>query len=695
MAATGPRRNLQGVKWTYRPALDGVRALAVYIVVLYHAGVASLSDGFVGVDLFFVLSGFLVSTILFEELADTGRLDLVRFYDRRIRRLLPAAAVVIVASCAVSLILLSTVRRAPLIGDAQAALLYVANWHFLIQSNDYFAATTMDASLFLHFWSLSIEEQFYFFFPVLLVLLARLDRRWRRSTVAVLVALFAASLVAQLVWAGIDANHAYYGTETRLYQLLAGSLLALVVRRMTRSPRAATGPGTAAGLAQALVSLVSLVGLVFVASGALPLTPSWAGILATVFAVGLVGTLAGLRSHPVHWVFTRPSLVYLGKISYGTYLWHWPVIILMRELVDPPVAVVAALVVVIGTAFAGASYQMLERPLRSRPIPHRLRVPVLASGLAFSVAAALLVVPGLLQHERRPDLVAAAGGAVTGGIRNVSGPVPAIDFRKFARDEGPLERYCLQGDTDRCAVVTGQPGPHVVLAGDSHGRMLQRALESLARRHGFNLSVSVLGGCPWSEGLVALSDNEQRMSTCAAAREKLYTERLEEIDADLVMLTQNARDTDAWVGRIGPPPGDDRKVPMAKLLYETTERALDHLHESGVRTLIFDSIWLPPEDENPLDCLASYSTVQECRVPIPRKQGLLDSIYTAADAQRDDVYTVDINPIMCPAAPVCDPVLGEIPVWRDPRHYSPAIISRKQEQIWAAILETGVFDGLA
>ena len=184
MAATGPRRNLQGVKWTYRPALDGVRALAVYIVVLYHAGVASLSDGFVGVDLFFVLSGFLVSTILFEELADTGRLDLVRFYDRRIRRLLPAAAVVIVASCAVSLILLSTVRRAPLIGDAQAALLYVANWHFLIQSNDYFAATTMDASLFLHFWSLSIEEQFYFFFPVLLILLARLDRRWRRSTVA-------------------------------------------------------------------------------------------------------------------------------------------------------------------------------------------------------------------------------------------------------------------------------------------------------------------------------------------------------------------------------------------------------------------------------------------------------------------------------------------------------------------------------
>jgi peptidoglycan/LPS O-acetylase OafA/YrhL len=684
------------VKWTYRPALDGVRALAVYLVVLYHAGVASLSGGFVGVDLFFVLSGFLVSTILFEELRDTGRLDLVRFYDRRIRRLLPAAAVVIVASCAVSLVLLSTVRRVPLVGDAQAALLYVANWHFMIQSNDYFAATTMDASLFLHFWSLSIEEQFYFFFPVLLLVLARLDRRWRRSTVAVLVGLFVASLVAQLVWARIDQNHAYYGTETRLYQLLAGSLLALAVRAMTgQTPRRADpGSRTRAGRVVALTSFVSLVGMVVVATGVLALAPSWAGIWATVFAVGLVATMSGLRSHPVQWVFTRPSLVYLGKISYGTYLWHWPLIIALRELVDPPVAVFAALVVVTSTAFAGASYQMLERPIRSRPIPHRLRVPVLASGLAFSVAVALLVVPGLLERDRRPDLVAATDG-VAGGARNVSGPVPPIDFVKFAKDEGPLERYCRPGRTDRCAIVTGQPGPHVVLVGDSHGRMLYRALESLARKHEFNLSVSVLGGCPWSEGLVVLNENERRQTTCATAREELYHETLEEIDADLVMLTQNARDTDAWVGRLGPPPGEDRAVPMPRLLHDTTERALDDLHESGVRTLIFDSIWLPPRDENPLDCLASYPTIQECRVPVVRTQGLLDSIYTAADAVRDDVYTVDINPIMCPAAPVCDAVLDGVPVWRDPRHYSPAIIARKQDQIWDAIVQTGVFDGLA
>ena len=134
------------MSWSYRPALDGVRCLAVYLVVVFHTGVGVFSGGFVGVDLFVVLSGFLVSTILFQELADTGRLDLARFYDRRVRRLLPAALLVVLATGAVAVVMLSTIRRAPLVGDAQSALLYVANWRFLFQTNDYFAATDRASS---------------------------------------------------------------------------------------------------------------------------------------------------------------------------------------------------------------------------------------------------------------------------------------------------------------------------------------------------------------------------------------------------------------------------------------------------------------------------------------------------------------------------------------------------------------------
>ena len=188
-AATGAPTESRA--WGARPALDGLRTVAVYLVVLFHAGASWFDGGFVGVDLFFVLSGFLVTTILLEELSSTGRLSLLRFYDRRVRRLLPAAVLLIVVVSAVSLLVLSSVQRDLFIADARAALLYFANWHFLNESRDYFGAETFDASPFLHFWSLSIEEQYYFVFPLLLWGAWRLRRVFKYAVPVVLVAIFA------------------------------------------------------------------------------------------------------------------------------------------------------------------------------------------------------------------------------------------------------------------------------------------------------------------------------------------------------------------------------------------------------------------------------------------------------------------------------------------------------------------------
>ena len=156
----------------YRPDLDGLRTIAVYLVLLFHAGLGWAGGGFIGVDLFFVLSGFLVTSVILSEIESTGRLRISNFYSRRVRRLLPAALVVIVATCVAFTILWSVARRLAIVSDAQSALLYVANWHFLGQAGNYFA-TDIDKSPFLHFWSLSIEEQFYFVFPVVLVLLSK------------------------------------------------------------------------------------------------------------------------------------------------------------------------------------------------------------------------------------------------------------------------------------------------------------------------------------------------------------------------------------------------------------------------------------------------------------------------------------------------------------------------------------------
>src|SRR3954452_20659347 len=165
------------MSWSHRPALDGVRTIAVYLVVLFHSGLSVADGGFIGVDVFFVLSGFLITNVLLDDVDDCGRIRFGRFYARRIRRLLPAALAVIAATCLLFLALTTVVRRLPLVRVAQSALLYVANWRFLHEQNDYFATTGVDKSPFLHFWSLGIEEQFYVVFPLLLLGLIWAGRR--------------------------------------------------------------------------------------------------------------------------------------------------------------------------------------------------------------------------------------------------------------------------------------------------------------------------------------------------------------------------------------------------------------------------------------------------------------------------------------------------------------------------------------
>ena len=684
--------------WAHHPSLDGVRSLAVYLVVLYHCGVSTLSGGFIGVDLFFVLSGFLVSTIVFEEVASTGRLDLLRFYDRRIRRLLPAAVVVVVAVCAVSVVFLSSVRRAPLVPDAQAALLYAANWHFLVQSNDYFAAGGVDDSLFLHFWSLSIEEQFYLVFPILLVALTRLERAWRHVTAIAVAGLLVASLTAQVWWAGVNETHAYYGTETRLYQLLAGVLLALVLHRrrlVAASTHRVDGlpPVVLTGIA-----VVSLTGLVLAATPLLDVGPALRGIAATCFAIPLVATLALAETHVVARLFARPALVHLGRISYGTYLWHWPVVVLLGEVVSSSASVTTGIVICLSTALAAASFHMIERPIRTRRLSRPWRAPVLLTGLAVSVSTALLVAPTLLDREGTPDLLAvraASTGPGTGTDANVEGRVPSIDFRQVVEDKGWPEQSCSVGEAAECLVVDGQDGPDVMLVGDSHARMLGPALGALARQHHFNLSVQILGGCPWPGGLVNTNHREQNQEECARARQDLYSRLLEESGTDVVILTQQGRDGDFWQDRMARAPGEVNDEPLGHLLYDATATTLRGLSRDGIRSVVVHSIWLPPGWlGDPLDCLASVRQVQDCRVPISPKPGLLDAYYLAAASQLADVHTIDINPAICPAAPVCDPVLDGIPVWRDPGHYTPSVILHRKARVWRALERTGVFDGL-
>jgi peptidoglycan/LPS O-acetylase OafA/YrhL len=679
--------------WRYRPALDGLRSVAVYLVVLFHSGLAIARGGFIGVDLFFVLSGFLITNVLLSDIDDCGRIRFGRFYARRARRLLVPAVFVIIVTCVVFLLIASIVERLPLVRDAQSSLLYVANWRFLSESNNYFA-TGFAKSPFLHFWSLGIEEQFYIAFPLLLLLLTRAGGRRTWVPAAGLGTLFVLSLGAQVYWARLDPNHAYYGTDARAYQLLAGALLALALRaqqaRLTRR-----GERLAAGAA-----VVGMAGVLLLGSGLLDLSVSRRGIAAVAASVLLIGGLTVAESGRVSALLSRPAPVYLGRISYATYLWHWPVIVAVTTLFAVTPLELAAIAGTSATALAALSAVVLENPVRRSAILDRFRWPTVAAGVSLCSVVAFVLVPPVLNSARRPAVTT----VVSEPSHHVPPPtvaqqhrasyqtrVPAhLDWQALASHNGPA-RTCDAAAPQQCVVVSGGR-PNIVLVGDSHARMLAPVLIQLAREHGFTLSINAMSSCPWQAQLTNLVMTSQDQAECTAGRDVWYRDVLPELHPDLVILASYARDDVSIYGhsllRTG---GSNESLPQ--LVKDTTDETLARINAIGARALVLDSIIVSSFD--PLDCLAQSKYVHQCTVAVPHTPPPSDGDFAAAAAAHPGkVFTFNINRIVCPSTSVCSPMIDGIPVWRNVNHYTTQILTHFRDQIWQSILNTGALNGL-
>ncbi len=341
MAGTGDPRS-DG----FRPDIEGLRGVAVLLVVLFHAGIAGVAGGFIGVDVFFVISGFLITGLLLREREQTGSVDLLRFYARRARRILPAAVVVIAITLPVAVLVLDPLSRAPVVIDGLASALSIGNIRFAFVAGDYFS-TVGTSSPFLHFWSLGVEEQFYLIWPLLLIVAGRSSRP-RLGIGLVLGSVIVSSLVANLVITDAAVNWAFYSLPTRAWQLAIGGLLALASlpggarlprpsarsagsARSARSARSAKPTAALAEPPAMLLAVVGWLGLVVVlwSAGALDESIAYPGAYALVPTLGAAAMIAaGASPFGPRLALGLPPLRFLGRISYSLYLWHWPLLVL-------------------------------------------------------------------------------------------------------------------------------------------------------------------------------------------------------------------------------------------------------------------------------------------------------------------------------------------------------------------------------
>ena len=425
----------------FRPDLEGLRGVAVLLVVAYHAGLP-VGGGFIGVDVFFVLSGFLITGLLVRERERSGRIDLMAFYGRRVRRILPAAAVVVAATICVAPFVISPLDMTRVAADGASSILSFANIRFAATDLDYFAASATP-SPFRQFWSLAVEEQFYLLWPAILIA-ATWFWRPRIGAGIVVAGLLVASLVGCFVVTGIAVPWAFYSLPTRAWELAAGGLLAIALPLLPRIP---AGIAIAAGWLGA-----ALLVLCVVTFGGLGDYPSWYAIVPTAATVAIIAS--GELARSPGRAMQVPPLRFAGRISYSLYLWHWPVFVLAAVALGGPLPLPVALLLAGGAiVLATGSYYFVEQPYRrpgaGRPMGTTLRW----AGVAIATVGVMTVGVGAL--------VTAASGIGESSQAAGGGPGSTQGSSEVASlDEAVVEQVDLgaTGLAEGAASVVGGAG---------------------------------------------------------------------------------------------------------------------------------------------------------------------------------------------------------------------------------------------
>jgi peptidoglycan/LPS O-acetylase OafA/YrhL len=581
----------------YRPEIDGLRAIAVIPVILFHLGFGSIPGGFIGVDVFFVISGFLITSIIKKEL-DQGSFSLRNFWKRRVRRILPAMAFVTATTLILCYFFAFRPDQQGIGKQALAALLSLANIYFWQTSGDYWG-NEAEESPFLHMWSLSVEEQFYLFFPVLMWLVYRFRPRWLKACI---FAITISSLFLFLWGMTIDRDATFYLLPTRAWELGTGCLIAVSLNH--RSPRNSKFSTFAIiGLGMIVASYL----LVDQLNGSLILAVAGAALIIAYGHTGLTFKLLSNR-----------SVVHIGKLSYSLYLWHWPLIVLANRMNPDPLSLFHKLVlVVLAYLLALGTYHVVEKPTRRRK---RISPFVLSGGIVAVAAYAMAVTP---RYYGSSDV---NRGVFYLEYYNIhpEKQFPSSDPRHLSFDIPAREHDNDIYKTGGIITLRNDSSPDVVLLGDSLAIQWARNIDLIAEKH--NLSTAFYAMYSWNPFCtIPPSGDKTYMSSWQRELDEAMLSYLKKWKPKAVVIGQR------WIHH---PNSVERCIPLIEflgqngiqvLLIEMTGElktnpvnAVQEAARDGIKPLPKSKVYVPTLDEDynriPHELAARFSHVTVVKI---------------------------------------------------------------------------------
>jgi peptidoglycan/LPS O-acetylase OafA/YrhL len=643
--------------------------VAVLAVIAYHFGYPRAQGGFFGVDIFFVLSGYLITSLLLTEHARNGTINLVAFWYRRAKRLLPALLLMLVVVAFWIGANASPFELSMRRDDMFWTLFYGANWHFIASGQDYFAQFA-SASPLRHTWSLAIEEQFYLVWPILIAVALWLGRRRPAVVAGLCIAGIAASAIAMaLLYDPGDPSRAYYGTDARMHELLVGALLAVLVREysgralLVAARRAAPAVAVAAGLV--------LLGAFTLLSDTEPLYYRGLSLVLALVAAALVwGVETAPRSLPARLISLRP-FAWVGKISYGLYLWHWPVILFVNSTTGPfgllPGSFgLNAERLALTFAAATTSFYLVEQPIR------RGVVPVIGPSIRrFAVATLVAIIAVAGTSYWQTSAAAPPGATGMPDIPNCPG------FTVCLRHQGPAG------------------APVVAVIGDSIARSLDPAFVLLAQEHDWTYVLEATGGCRMTTLLTSTAGQAQpEHRQCQKDNPTIHRNLITVWHPDAIVFV-NVKETEDFFA------ADGSVVTTGSAAYDTGEEGalMDMLGEFKLSVPKLSFLIVPPRLHSRC-ALAKNAASPSCNVPVDDVGDSTADSYNAVfkpynailkkiAAETPGGSTISITDTICPHR-LCQREVNGILLRFDGLHFTEPAASILAPAIYRQLIGAGV-----